>query len=136
MMMVGFGNRIEHHYPNTRLAQTVQVIDKSVFYSDNTLGNGSVDSMELKSEIRKTREAKAGLSGFGAFMLTFLLVLLACTGACLIVGAATGAFATGGGATLAVIGGIVAIWLAIMGIKGVSKKREATKIQESNLPKP
>ena len=120
MMMTGFGNRIEQNYPNTRLAQTVESIDQSVFSENNATHNDVVGSDTKSFKSQKSRQvAGAGMCAL-AVLLILLLVVTLCAGVCLIIFGIGGAFA-GGGAVLAVLGGLLISFLSVLGISKVSK---------------
>ncbi len=128
MMMTGFGNRIEQNYPNTRLANSVEAVDHSVFYASNTMKGNAINDRATHYAIQKVRAEKGAMSAGTAVVLIILLSILACAGICLIIGGF--AIMTSGqpsGALLAILGGIALLWLSIRGINSVVKRRRETK---------
>jgi hypothetical protein len=130
MLATGFGNKLERNYQNTYLASTVRSLDQTIFATSLTTETDSDNTTIIQAKEKDDRKAKAGMSAAGAFFLTFLLVLLACAGLCLVIGGIS-AIGTGtAGVIAAIVGGLALLYLSIKGIIKVSENRQAEKKRE------
>lgn len=128
MMMVGLGSRIHQNYPDSTFTKVVHSIDQSTF-------SYSSDPSTNSDKILQDRKGAGRMSAGAAAVAIFFLVLLACAGICLIIGAFAGAFASLGAAIGVGLLGAAILIMSVMGMNKVSKMRKETRELEEKQKK-
>lgn len=117
MLLTSFGNNFEKKYPTSQVTTIIKNVDHALFAS-SSIQPGGTDNGKVDNS-RQRQVVDVGLC-VAAVLLIILLVCTLCAGICLVIGG-LGGIAAGGGAILAVLGGIGLSILSIMGMIRVSK---------------
>ncbi len=117
MMLTSFGNNFEKKYPTSPVTTVIKNMDHAMF-ATTAIQPGGTDNAKMDNN-KQRQLVDAGLC-FLAVVLILCLVVTLCAGVCLVIGG-LGGIAAGGGAILAVLGGIGLTILSIMGMIRVAK---------------
>lgn len=127
MMVTSIGNNFATSYPLSPVTHTLLELDHS-FFPAHEADRSMASLPDTKSSIEPVqRQMVAGMSLLAAILLIILLCILICAGICT---AIFGVVFLLEGNPLGAIGvfvGVGIVWLAILGIKSVVKKRRETK---------